>query len=135
MIRKIFLLNFKESSLLEKNSNIVFLKYWKSFVKQEFFKSFQLVPHAFCRKVSFQELFQEIVSESYLFMTLKSDSHLPKIFFIICFNDSPSKMMKSAFYFILKALFVLKIFKFLSWLFGHVEKTAWLKRSDLFRNL
>ena len=35
-----------------------------------------------------------------------------KIF--ICFNDSPSKMMKNAFYFILKALFVLKIFKFLS---------------------
>ena len=30
--------------------------------------------------------------------------------------------MKNAFYFILKALFVLKIFKFLSWLFGHVAK-------------
>ena len=42
--------------------------------------------------------------------------------------DSPSKMMKNAFYFILKAFFVLKIFKFLSWLFGHVEKTAWLER-------
>ena len=34
--------------------------------------------------------------------------------FFICFNDSPSKMMKNAFYFILKALFVLKIFKFFS---------------------
>ena len=43
----------------------------------------------------------------------------------ICFNDNPSKMMKNAFYFILKALCVLKIFKFLPWLFGHVEKTAW----------
>ena len=31
----------------------------------------------------------------------------------ICFNVSPSKMMKNAFYFILKAPFVLKIFKFL----------------------
>ena len=30
--------------------------------------------------------------------------------------------MKNAFYFILKPLFVLKIFKFLSWLFRHVEK-------------
>ena len=39
--------------------------------------------------------------------TLKSDSHLPKKFFI-CFNDSPSKMIKNVFYFILKALFVLK---------------------------
>ena len=30
--------------------------------------------------------------------------------------------MKNAFYFMLKALFVLEIFKFLSWLFGYVEK-------------
>ena len=29
-------------------------------------------------------------------------------------NESPLKMMKNAFYFTLKALFVLKIFKFLS---------------------
>ena len=36
--------------------------------------------------------------------------------------------MKNAFYFILKALSVLKIFNFLSWLFGHVGKTAWLER-------
>ena len=31
---------------------------------------------------------------------------------IICFIESPLKMMKNAFYFILKALFVLNIFKF-----------------------
>ena len=37
-------------------------------------------------------------------------------------SENPSKMMKNAFYFTLKALFVLKIFKFLSWLFGHAEK-------------
>ena len=53
---------------------------------------------------------------------LKADSHLPKRNF--CFNDSPSKMMKNAFYFILKALFFLEIFKFLSRLFGYVGKTA-----------
>ena len=35
--------------------------------------------------------------------------------------------MKNAFYFILKAFFVLKIFKFLSWLPGHAEKGAWLE--------
>ena len=33
---------------------------------------------------------------------------------IICFNDSPSKVMINAFYFILKTLFVLKILKYLS---------------------
>ena len=30
--------------------------------------------------------------------------------------------MKNGFYFMLKALFVLKILTFLSWLFGYVEK-------------
>ena len=42
--------------------------------------------------------------------------------FFICFNDSPVKMMKNDFYLLLKVLFVLKIFKFLSSLFGHVDK-------------
>ena len=51
---------------------------------------------------------------------LKSDSHLSKKC-VIRFVESPLKMMKNAFYFILKSLSVLKIFKFLSWLFGHVE--------------
>ena len=35
------------------------------------------------------------------------------------FNENHLKMMKNAFYFILKALLVLKIFKCLCWLFGH----------------
>ena len=30
--------------------------------------------------------------------------------------------MKNSFYFMLKALFILKIFKFLCWIFGHIEK-------------
>ena len=59
---------------------------------------------------------------------LKSDSHLPKKFLFIYFNESLLKMMKNAFYFILKALFVLKIFRFLSWPFAHIEETAWLER-------
>ena len=42
--------------------------------------------------------------------------------------ESPLQMMKNAFYFILKALFVLKVFKFLSWFFGHVGKTTWSER-------
>ena len=46
---------------------------------------------------------------------------------MVCFIESPLKMMKNAFYFTIKAIFILKIFKFLSWLFGHVEKTAWLE--------
>ena len=37
-------------------------------------------------------------------------------------TESPLKMIKNAFYFLLKALFVRKIVKFLSRLFGHLEK-------------
>ena len=36
--------------------------------------------------------------------------------------------MKNAFYFNLKALFILKIFKFLLQPFGHVGKTPWFER-------
>ena len=52
---------------------------------------------------------------------LKSGPHLCAV----CFIEKPLNMTKNAFYFILKAL---KVFKFLSWLFGHVEKMAWLER-------
>ena len=49
-------------------------------------------------------------------------------FFLFASMIALQKWWKVLFYFILKALFVLKIFKFLSWLFGYVEKTAWLER-------
>ena len=75
-----------------------------------------------------------IVFLTSLVIPLKSDCYLPKFFFI-CFNNSPSNIMKNAFYFISKALFVLKICKILSWVFKHVEKTAWLEKSGSFRNL
>ena len=48
---------------------------------------------------------------------------------LICFKGKPLKMAKIVFfYFILKALFVLKIFKFLFRLFGHLGKTASLEK-------
>ena len=37
-------------------------------------------------------------------------------------TESPLKKMKNVFYFTSKALFVLEIFKLMSWLFGHVAK-------------
>ena len=43
-------------------------------------------------------------------------------FFFFPFNQSPLKMMKIAFYLILKALFILKIFQVLPCFFGHLEK-------------
>ena len=41
--------------------------------------------------------------------------------------------MKNAFYFTVKVLSVLKIFKFLSWFFGHVEKRLDLKNKVSFK--
>ena len=63
------------------------------------------------------------------FCTIKVGLSPSKKLCVICLIESHSKMMKNAFYFILKALFVPKIFKFLSRLFfGHVGKTAGLER-------
>ena len=58
---------------------------------------------------------------------LKSNSHLSKknVFFVSL--KALWKCWKMLF-FILKALFVLKIFKLLSWHFGQIEKMAWLER-------
>ena len=59
-----------------------------------------------------------------LFCYFKVGLSVSKRISIVCLIESPLKMMKNAFYFILKVLFVLKIFKILSRLFGRVEKTA-----------
>ena len=48
-------------------------------------------------------------------------------------TESPLKMMKNAFYFTSKALFVLKIFEFLSELFGHVSN-GFIKKIRLISN-
>ena len=54
---------------------------------------------------------------------------LQKICFI-CFNENPLKITKNAFYFILKSLLVLKIFKFLCCFFCHV-KTVLIRKIRL----
>ena len=48
-------------------------------------------------------------------------SPLKKKYFT-CFNESPLKIIKNGFYFVIKPLFALKIFKFLSLQFGNVGK-------------
>ena len=45
---------------------------------------------------------------------LKSDPRLSQENCFVCFKESQLKMMKSTFYFILKAFFFLKVFNFLS---------------------
>ena len=63
-----------------------------------------------------------------LYFILKSDSYLPKEFVIFASFESPLEMMNNTFYSILRAFLILKIFRVFLWLFGHVEKTAWLER-------
>ena len=40
-------------------------------------------------------------------------------------------MMKNTFYFVSKALFVFKAFKFLSWVFGHIEQNGLIRKIRL----
>ena len=54
-------------------------------------------------------------------MLLKSKSRLPKKKLLYLFQWKSLKNDENAFYFIIKALFIPKIFKFLSWRFGHIE--------------
>ena len=56
--------------------------------------------------------------------SLKSDSQVPKRAGFVCFNESPLKMIKNAFYYMLKALFVLAMFNFLSWLLWSYRETT-----------
>ena len=68
------------------------------------------------KKVSFN-IPDLIAGSNKLSFLKKLLSHIPKTFVLfvsICFNGSSLKMMKITFYFVLKAGFVLKIFKFLS---------------------
>ena len=51
----------------------------------------------------------------------------------ICFNESPLNMTKNVFYFIVKALFILKIFKFFRAFFGDVGKRLDKRTNDSFK--
>ena len=105
---------FLGTTLLLKTSRELFFKKWRT--------NFLIIIKR-CGKVN--SSFKKRNHLRKLTANLKLDCNPQKN---ICFNDSPSKMMKNAFYFILKALFVLKIFKLLSWLFRYVEKMTWLER-------
>ena len=61
----------------------------------------------------------------------KLESHLAETNCAICSTESPLKMMKNVVYFILKAIFVLKICKFLSWLFRSCSKIGLIREIRL----
>ena len=88
------------------------------------FVSKQMRDKSFLEKLRYHAN-KEITMQYFLPILLKGTLSGRREFLI---TESPLKMMKNAFYFTLKAIFVLKIFRFLSWLFGHVEKAGRLER-------
>ena len=77
--------------------------------------SFILITVLLLERVTGKRFWLEIVFSSLLYGIKGALSGLRQI----AAAESPLKM-KNVFYLTSKALFVLKIFKFLSWLFGHV---------------
>ena len=57
---------------------------------------------------------------------LNSDSHIPKSLFLFSLMKGPIKMTKNAFHFVLKALFVLEIFRFLAMSRNGLIRKLWL---------
>ena len=96
----------------------------KSIIKE---LDFPIYKTTFWTYSTFVRLFGLFGFNLWTYSTLKSDSHLPKKY-IYLFQWWPFKNDEKCFYFILKALFILKILNFMSWRFGHLEKTAWLER-------
>ena len=119
--------------------------------KNDIFTSKVLMLLLSCQKqyTKKKTIFQKWCTEKFLegdtwcksHRNLKLNSNLPQkilIYFIdslkkflIYFIESLLKMLKNAFYIIFKALFVLKIFKFLSWLFGHMDKRGLMRKMRL----
>ena len=120
-------INIRAKSFIKTSINVtgtrIYEDVWKKIVAQ----SVHLEEHCTKKETTFH-LFYALLFLANLFLKFKFVISPSKKFFFIRFINGPSKMMKNAFYFIFKALFGLKIFKFLSGLFGHVEKTAWLER-------
>ena len=87
---------------------------------------FCIYPFIICLKLSARSQIQierlESNNQKFLIKVIQVGLSTSKKKKIISFNESSVKMMKNTFYFILKALFVLKILKLFSWRFGYVEK-------------
>ena len=111
-------------------------------VKKVFFEISQNSQENTCARVSFlikltlAQVFScefcEISKNTYSYRTpqVAASVHvIPAQIIVPCFNESVLQMTKNAFHFILDALFVLKIFKCLSWLFAQIEKNGFLIRN------
>ena len=113
-------------------------QYFNSEKKIRPFKKNGVLPVTtlFLRKICFslRALFKEFIfmyqplTRPYLYLSKSLEFYLrvllahSKVSTFLQFFGKPFKNDKKAFYFTLETLFVLKIFKYLPWLFGHVGK-------------
>ena len=115
--------------------NIVRLTYWKTkhqrtpiinlFHSDFCFIHFFYYQFFWCKFLSFSRDNEIIIPA---FISFKDGLSPCKKNLHYLLHWKPFKNDGKCFSFHSKAIFVLKIFKFLSWLFGHVRKTAWLER-------
>ena len=87
------------------------------------FKNIFLIEHLQATASDIQKSRSKKISKKII---LNSNSHLGNFFYLLQWK--PFKNDEICFYFILKSLFVLKEYKFLSWFFCPVEKATWLER-------
>ena len=71
----------------------------------------------------FLKTFISVLLLKYVLSLIKFGLSPSKKVRVFCLIEGPLKMIKDIFCFVLKGLFVLKIFKFLSQHFGYVVKT------------
>ena len=110
---------FERSSMMRKYLSLgSFSRKLKAAILQLYFKLYfrSILPEVFCKKGVHKNF------AKYRGKHLCWSHFSNKDWVISSFNESLFKMIWNAFYFAWKALFVLKIFKFLSWIFVHVEK-------------
>ena len=99
-----------------------FLSLWK---KSEKINELFLRSCVSNRKTDRQsQIHRTLLLKSVFFKHFASTNQLPRFYINGTLVENGLKMIRYTYYFVLINLFFLKIFKFLSWLFGHVEKTA-----------
>ena len=123
----VYFRKYFEISQTRAKSSLWYLQYWM--IKDALTRLRPRLSHVLqpCTELFKVEV---MMSKQKFAPSLKLGSHVLKKCFL-CFNEIPLKMMKNMFYFILKAPFVFKIFKFLCWPFGHGERTGLIRKTRL----
>ena len=101
----------------------------------QFENTWKLIFAAVLDKISPESYWESFIKHFWKFGCFKSEQVKGTLSGLRQFlvTESPLKMMKNAFYFTSKALFLLKIFKLLSWLFGQVAKQLYRKDKVYFK--